>query len=123
MRQCDCVSQDRLRYTAVNMDSATSRTFFVNPNGTIFLLRPLSINDNFFDFTVRVSDGREVHTKSDEASVRITVRHVKFSPQFQHLPYSTTVRLDRPVSPSPVMVFTATDNDLSVSVLIFTVLY
>ena len=112
-------SQDPLRFFSLSTDTTVLRTFYVNYNGAIILLRPLSSTDNFFDFNVRVTDDRAPIAKSDDASVRITINHVKFSPEFQDLPYTATVRLDRSVSNSPILRVRATDQNLVVNLKLF----
>ena len=115
--------QDKLRFFSLSTDSNILRTFFVNYDGSIILLRPLTSSDNFFNFQVRVTDDRTPVAKSDDADVRITINHVKFSPVFQGTPYTADVRLDRAVSSSPILTVRATDRNLIVSFALFYIFY
>lgn len=115
--------QDKLRFFSLSTDSNILRTFFVNYDGSIILLRPLTSSDNFFNFQVRVTDDRTPNAKSDDADVRITINHVKFSPMFQGTPYTADVRLDRSVSSSPILTVRATDRNLMVSFALFFIFY
>lgn len=111
----DLYFQDPLRFFSLSTDSDILRTFYVNYDGSIILLRPLLSSEDFFEFNARVTDDRAPSAKTDDARIRINVNHVKFSPEFQRTPYVFTVRLDRLVSTTPILNVLATDQNLKVS--------
>ncbi|KAK7482291.1 hypothetical protein BaRGS_00026419 [Batillaria attramentaria] len=85
---------DVLRFYATSTDPEFLRTFYVNGNGAIVLLRPLESTDDIFTFGVGVSDDRSP-PKTDDAQVTVTIQHPPGGPPtFLGTPFVNDVRLD-----------------------------
>jgi hypothetical protein len=93
-------------------------TFYVNYDGSIVLLRPLTASDNSFQFTVRVTDDRTPFAKHKDGVVTINIQHVKCSPAFQQTSYEQTIPLERLTTTTPILTVVATDCNLAVSSLL-----
>lgn len=94
--------------------------FYMTINGCIYVQRNLyeSVNDQY-SFTVRARD-HAYPEKFGQATVQITIKRDRFTPQCDLTDYSVTIAENSAVnSTQPIITVRATDGDLEVTEFIF----